>query len=115
LAVLEKQKRIDAELKKLTNLYADLPSNKKELLAPLIQNASFMKATLEDLQEIINEEGSTDQYQNGANQFGRKPSANLQAYNTLIKNYANTIDKLEKMLPAEVREKSRLETLIDES
>ena len=112
---MEKQKRIENELKKLNKLYEDLPQNKKDLLEPLIQNASFMKATLEDLQEIINIEGSTDNYKNGENQYGRKPSANLQAYNTLIKNYANTIDKLEKMLPPEaVKEKSRLEKMINE-
>lgn len=111
---MEKQKRIDAELKKLNNLYVDLPQNKKDLLAPLIQNACFMKATLEDLQEIINIEGSTDNYKNGENQYGRKPSANLQAYNTLVKNYANTIDKLERMLPPEMKEQSRLEKMLND-
>lgn len=111
---LNKEKRIEAELKKLGELFKNIPMNKARLIEPLIQNASFMKATLEDLQEIINEEGSTDEYQNGNNQFGRKPSANLQAYNTLVKNYANTIDKLEKMLPVEVETKSKLDVLKNE-
>ena len=50
-----------------------------------------MKVTLEDLQEAINENGVTEEYQNGANQRGIKQSATLQSYNALIKNYASVI------------------------
>lgn len=100
---ITKQKRIEQELDKLHKLYAGLPQNKLELLEALIQNASFMKVTLEELQATINDEGATDEYCNGANQFGRKQSANIQAYNSLIKNYNNVIDKLEKLLPAEAK------------
>lgn len=106
---LTKAKRIEQELNKLNKLYANLPENKLTLLAPLIQNASFMKVTLEELQETINDEGATDEYCNGANQFGRKQSANIQAYNSLIKNYNAVIDKLEKLLPVETK-KSKLST-----
>lgn len=71
---------------------------------PLLQNASFMKVTLEDLQEIINEEGVTDVYQNGANQHGKKQSATLQSYNSLIKNYANVIKTLSQLVPPAKKE-----------
>lgn len=108
-----KDERIKDEMKKLSQLYKTLPSNKKELLTPMMQNAAFMKATLEDLQQIINDEGATDEYCNGANQFGKKPSANIQAYNTMVKNYTNIIEKLNKLLPAEAKE-SRLGQMIDE-
>lgn len=112
MAKLTKTDRISAELNKLNELYRDLSKNKLKLLAPLIQNAAFMKVTLEELQETINAEGATDEYCNGANQFGRKQSANIQAYNSLIKNYNAVIDRLEKLLPAEVK-KSRLSELND--
>lgn len=113
MAELTKVERIQQELEKMHRLYQDLPENKLKLLEPLIQNASFMKATLEDLQDIINEEGMTDEYKNGANQFGKKISANIQAYNSLAKNYTNVIDKLEKNLPPESKG-SKLSELIDE-
>lgn len=100
---LSKAARIEQELKKLNTLYHNLPENKLKLLAPLIQNAAFMKVTLEELQETINSEGATDEYCNGANQFGRKQSANIQAYNSLIKNYNAVIDRLEKLLPPEAK------------
>ena len=60
-----------------------------------------MKVTLEDLQRIINEEGVTETYQNGANQRGIKQSATLQSYNSLIKNYASVIKTLSQLLPKE--------------
>lgn len=113
MAELTKSKRIEKEFDKLKNMYAELPQNKFNLLLPLIQNASFMKVTLEELQATINEEGATDEYCNGANQFGRKQSANIQAYNSLVKNYNAVIDKLEKLLPAE-NKKSKLDDFIDE-
>lgn len=113
MAELTKIERIQQELTKMRRLYQNLPENKLKLLEPLIQNAAFMKATLEDLQDIINEEGMTDEYKNGANQFGKKISANIQAYNSLAKNYTNVIDKLEKNLPAETKG-SKLSELIDE-
>ena len=71
---------------------------------PLLQNAAFMKVTLEDLQEIINNEGVTDVYQNGANQHGKKQSATLQSYNSLIKNYANVIKTLSHLVPPAKKE-----------
>ena len=110
---LTREERIKQEYSKLKELYALLPDNKKDLIEPLLQNASFIKVTLEDLQTQINAEGSTDQYKNGENQYGRKPSANLQAYTSLAKNYAGLIEKLEKMLPKESRH-SALKDLIDE-
>ena len=110
---IKRETRIQREYDKLTELYALLPDNKKKLVQPLLQNAAFIKVTLEDLQEQINKEGTFDQYKNGENQFGRKPSANLQAYTSLAKNYAGLIEKLEKMLPKESRH-SALSELINE-
>lgn len=58
-----------------------------------------MKVTLDDLQEYIAENGVIDYYQNGANQSGLKPSAALQSYNSLIKNYSATVKSLCFYLP----------------
>ncbi len=72
---------------RLEKLFKKVDGNKRTILASLLQNAAFMKITLEDLQESINAEGVTDEYQNGANQHGIKQSATLQGYNALIKKY----------------------------
>lgn len=98
---MTKETRIKAELKRISVLFEDVADNQRAIVAPLLQNAAFMKVTLEDLQEIINREGVTDIYQNGANQKGTKQSATLQSYNSLIKNYANVTKTLAGLLPPE--------------
>ena len=67
--------------------------------------------SVEDLQKVINEEGCHDEYKNGNNQYGKKASADLQAYNSLIKNYNSISDRLERLLPAE-KKKSKLDEMI---
>lgn len=101
---LSKEARINTELKRLINFFEEVDENQKAMALPLLQNAAFMKVTLEDLQEIINNEGVTDVYQNGANQHGKKQSATLQSYNSLIKNYANVIKTLSQLVPPAKKE-----------
>ena len=105
---VSKNKRIEEELNRISIFFEELDENKKAIVSPLLQNAAFMKITLEDLQEKINEEGVVDIYQNGANQYGTKQSATLQSYNSLIKNYASVMKTLEVMLPFKKTAPSRL-------
>lgn len=109
----KKETRIKDELARLSDVYKVLPPNTLAIVMPLLENAAFMKVTLDDLQEVINANGCSDDYQNGANQFGKKASADLQAYNSLIKNYNTVNDRLEKLLPPEQR-KSRLREMQNE-
>lgn len=108
----DQQKRIARELKKLHSLFSALPANEKKFIEPLLRNAAFMAVTLEDLAAEISEEGVVDEYQNGANQFGKKASATIQAYNSTMKTYHNLMDKLRDRLPKEQR-KSALAELLD--
>lgn len=95
----DKKKRINHEVKVLMELFSKAPKKDLTLLEPLIQNACFMKITLDDLQKVINEKGCCEEYKNGENQFGLKQSAELQAYNTTIKNYQIVMMKLLSVLP----------------
>ena len=97
----------------MKKLFSALPENELSFCDPLLQNAAFMCATLEDLQKAINENGTSDIYQNGANQSGTKASADLQAYNSLAKVYNALMDKLSAKLPKEAK-KSRLQAMMDE-
>lgn len=98
---ISKEKRIKEELERIKKRFEKVDGNQKAIVSPLLQNAAFMKVTLEDLQEKINTEGVTEVYQNGANQKGIKQSATLQSYNSLIKNYASVIKSLSQLLPPE--------------
>ena len=94
----------DRELKKLEKLFSTLPENEQLFIHPLLDNAAFMKTTLDELQIKIRLEGATDEYQNGANQCGVKISAAIQAYNQMMKTYHTLMDKLLARLPAEQKE-----------
>lgn len=94
-----KEKRIQEEIDRLTVFYEDIDEMERAVVTPLVKNAAFMKITLEDLQKQINEEGPVDTYQNGEGQFGKKQSAALQSYNSLIKVYTNVTKQLFRNLP----------------
>ena len=94
-----KEQRIEEELKRISVWFESMDENQRAVLDPIMQNSAFMKVTLDDLQEIINQEGVIDRYQNGANQYGMKQSATLQSYNSLVKNYAAVNKTLFSVLP----------------
>lgn len=105
-----KEDRIKREKNRLNKIYKALEPGKYALAFPLIENAAFMRITLDDLQAALNDNGCSEDYRNGANQFGKKASAELQAYNSLFKNYNTVMERLEKLLPPEQR-KSKLDEM----
>ena len=101
MPTISKTTRINKELKRLQEKFTLADANQQDVIGPLLQNAAFMAITLEDLQAIINRDGPVDVYQNGANQYGTKPSAAAQTYNNLAKTYAGIIKTLSGLLPPE--------------
>ena len=97
----ERNNRIKEEIKRISVFFEELPENELSIISPLIQNAAFMRVTLEDLQETIARDGPVDHYQNGANQSGTKQSAALQGYIALQKTYLQTAKSLAEYLPPE--------------
>lgn len=95
---LEKDKKIKAELRKLKKLFENLEKDKIELANRLMQQASFMFVTLLELQEIINEKGPVDLFEQGSQKIIREHPA-LKTYNATIKNYTVTIKQLNDLLP----------------
>ena len=104
-----KKRNTDFELARLEKLFSPLPANERMFIQPLLENAAFMRVTLDELQIKIRLEGATDEYQNGANQCGVKISAAIQAYNQLMKTYHTLMDKLMAKLPQEAKQKDGLE------
>ena len=100
---MDKKRRIKKEIERITGFFESMPDNKLAVITPLIENASFMRIVLEDLQESIVDQGVTDEYRNGSNQYGQKISAQLQSYNSLLKNYVSVTKTLYQYMPSEVR------------
>ncbi len=98
-ALIEKNKKIRKETQRLKKLFKDLPDNKHRMAEKLIENASFMSITLDELKEDIKKYGVKETYVNGKDQYGFKESIESKTYNTMIKNYMNIIKQLNDMLP----------------
>ena len=96
--ISNKEKRIKKELARLRKIFSVLDDDKKKMSESLMKNAAFMAVTLEDLQADINENGVTEEYQNGQNQHGIKESTSSKVYNSMIKNYAACTRQLVDML-----------------
>ena len=108
---LTKEEKIKREFSRLKRIFKDLDKNKLQTVESLIKNAAV---SLEELQEIINEEGYTVEYQNGANQSGTKQSDAVKTHIAMTKNHAAIIKQLCDLVPPEKKKESRLQALRDE-
>ena len=89
------------ELKKLALIVTALPEDKKKITEGLVADAAFMAEQLEILRKHITENGWSEEYKNGENQFGKKSSVEADAYIKLQKSYASVIKQLTDLLPAQ--------------
>lgn len=100
MANLEKDKKIKKEILKFKRIFKNLDDNSKKITENLINKAAFMSVSLDELQDIINQKGYTEEYQNGANQSGIKKCSELEIYNTMVKNFTSVINQMYSMLPS---------------
>lgn len=109
MAKITKGTKIKEEIDRLTSILKHLDEVTIKGVKSLIENAAFMAVSLGELQEIINKKGYTEEYKNGANQFGVKKCSEVEIYNTMIKNHMSAIKQLTDLLPKEaVNEKDEL-------
>lgn len=95
---LEKEQQIKKEIRKLRRLFKFLPSDKKKAAEGLIQEAAFMKVTLEEARYIIDSEGIIELFEQGTQRFKREHPA-TKVYNTMIQRYATVSKQLFDMVP----------------
>ena len=97
---MQKDKLIKAELRKLNKFFHNMPKDKQKLLKGLKEQAAFMYATLMELQEIMNNEGPVELFEQGKQKLLREHPAS-KVYNSMIKNYSSVIKQLLELMPAE--------------
>ena len=107
----DQNKLIKKELNRMKKMFSSLPENERRFIEPLIQNAAFMRVTLEDLQNQISYAGCVEEYTNGKNQGGKKTSAELSAYNMTVRNYNLVMLKLIERLPKEQKASAMVEMM----
>lgn len=98
-----KVKLIDAEINRLTKIFKDieLSAAKQRVIKGLIEEAAFMKITIEDLKDVINTDGPIDEMQQGDYTIMRQSPA-VQTYNSMIQRYTTLFKELLNLLPKEV-------------
>ena len=97
---VSKDTLVNREINRLTNLFKDIDANKRLTAKGLIEEASFMKATLQELKEMIDEQGPIDEMPQGEYSILREHPA-LKSYNTMVQRYTNIINQLTNLHPKE--------------
>ena len=107
---IEKDKQIKKEIRRLRQLFKDLPQNKKKAAEGLIQEAAFMKVTLEETRYIIDKEGILENFEQGKQKFVREHPA-TKVYNTMIQRYSTVCKQIFDMLPEETSKEAEDELM----
>ena len=107
MAKASKETRIRREKKRLQEIFQDLEVNKLDTCRALIDRAAFITISLQDLEEMLNESGWVESYQNGENQSGMKKSAAADVHISLTKNLNAIMKQLLDLVPP-AQKKSKL-------
>ena len=95
----EKGKRIKRELTRLRRSFKELPDDKKRVAEGLMQEAAFMRVTLEETRAVIDQEGVVERFEQGAQRFLREHPA-TKVYASLVNRYTAVVKQLVDLLPA---------------
>jgi regulator of replication initiation timing len=110
-----KKTRIDRRRTELLELYSNISTDKKKLALPLIEQAAFLEVELEDLQKVISQKGTVEEYKHGEGQYGKKVGSEVQSYNSLLKSYGVVNRRLTELLPKNATPKTSLEAFLDDA
>lgn len=78
-----------------------IDEDKLNIALDLIKDIAFMTVKTDELKKDIELNGIVEQYQNGANQYGRKKSASFESYIQMTKQKSALIKQLTDLLPVE--------------
>jgi hypothetical protein len=91
---MSKTSHVDLEYERLKSLFKDSDETKSELVDSLIQQASFMKVELDQLQSKIREFGAVQVSSRGA----QRQTESAKYYTKLVNSYGTVIKTLNSVL-----------------
>ncbi len=95
-----KKRKVTLEEKRLRKFYGNIPKDKLAIADGLIRRAAFMRVTLEDYENDLDNRGSVELFTQSdkTTPYEReRPVARL--YNTMNRNYQQIIKQLTDLLP----------------
>ncbi|MCR5119511.1 MAG: hypothetical protein K6B44_07835 [Lachnospiraceae bacterium] len=100
-----RKRLIRNEVRRLSDTFKEIPSEKKRLVKATIDDVAFLSVSMQELRDQINREGMEIKYQNGANQWGTKQSPSVLSYLQMSQKLAAAMKILLDCQPkAEVKE-----------
>jgi len=99
---LEREKKIKQEINRIKKLYKDFPKDKVKALEGLINEAAFMKVSLEDTRTDLIKNGLTELFQQGEQCFNRE-RPEVRIYTTFMQRYSGVMKQLIDLLPVQVK------------
>ncbi|MBU9724134.1 MULTISPECIES: hypothetical protein [Bacillaceae] len=93
-----KEKEIKKEISRLKRILKQLEKDKLSTAEGLIHEAAFMRVTLQELKDDINNNGAVDEMAQGDYSILRESPA-VKTYNTMIQRYTTVCKELFNLLP----------------
>jgi len=97
-------------MKKFDNILQNLPEDKRALAANLFEEMQFMKQTMAELKQLVQEQGTIQTFTQGQTSYPRENPA-LTAYNKTMGRYNQTYKQLMDILPTDEAEQETDELL----
>ena len=95
---LEKTRRFKREKAKLRRIFKPMPAGRFKAAAGLIEEAAWLRVTLEGLRRMVDEEGVLDVFAQGGDIIVRRHPA-VKAYASMVQRYCTTSKLLTSLLP----------------
>lgn len=100
---LEKEKKIKQEINRIKKLYKDFSKDKTKVLEGLMNEAAFMKISLEELRSDLLKNGMTELFVQGEQEFMRE-RPEVKVYTNFIQKYSVVMKQLIDVLPVEIKQ-----------
>ena len=100
---MTREERIEKEEKRLRGLFVEMEETRKKTVLGLIRRAAFMRISLEDLEDDINENGFAEEFSQGNQEPYMRERPVAKVYNALNGGYQKIMKQLTDLLPKEDR------------
>lgn len=95
-----REKRIQRAMNTIKSILEGLPKDKLKIATPLIQRIAFMQITLEDLEDDINVNGTTEMFSQTQGISYERERPSVRMYNSIIGNYNKSCKQLYDLIPS---------------
>ena len=99
---------VETEYKRLQDLLdrADVPQQKRDVLAPVIDNMAWQRVKLDEAREEMQDASVVCEYNNGGGQTGTRENPIFKGYVSLWRAYMIGLEKFSACLPKDLQEEA---------